>query len=272
MKQATLTKIRQVHNSALLDLVSRLGYGTNGIIHLLLGTTIIAIALGRSREADASGVLSPFAHSWYGNILLGLIFCGLFSLSMWYIIGVSLVRKTRKRNDWKYLVSHTARSLAYMVLALTTFNILINAGKTKSSAAESVDLTNGILRLPLGTFIVFAVAIVAAIIGTIFIYRGIFKRFLDSVKLPTNTVGNIIALLGVAGYICKGIILLLVAYIFFIAGVMRNPDKASGLDGALRLILTVPMGKIIVIFLGVGLIAYSGYSLARGFYSRQELN
>lgn len=271
MKQSTLTKIHQVHNSAPLELAARFGYVTSGILHLLLGVATIAIALGRPREGDISGVLSPFARTWYGVMLLGLIFVGLFSLSMWYIIGVSLARKTKKRNDWKFLVSHAARSLAYMVLALTTFEVLIGAGRTKSSAAESVNLTNTILRLPLGTFIVFAVAIVTATIGIIFTYRGISKHFLTSVKLPSTSAGTTISLLGVAGYISKGIILLFVAYIFFIAGFTRNPDEASGLDGALRVILTVPLGRIIVIFLGLGLIGYSGYSLARGRYSTQQL-
>lgn len=272
MKQDNLNKIRKIHHSLTLELASRLGYITNGILHLLLGLAVIAIVLGRSREADASSVLSPFARTWYGVILLTLIFCGLFSLSMWYIIGIGLVRKTKKRNDWKLLVSHIARAFAYMGLALTTLTALIGAGRTKSSATESVDLTLKILRLPLGTFLVFIIAIITAVVGIIFIYRGISKHFLSSVDLPSTTAGSIISILGVAGYATKGIILLLLSYLFFSAGVTNNPDKASGLDGAFRFLLTVSAGRIILLLLGLGLIAYSGYSVARGRYSKQQLN
>lgn len=272
MKQYAITKLRQVHTSAPLEFASRLGYVANGMLHFLLGTAIIAIALGRPREADASGVLSPFSHTWYGALLLILIFCGLFSLSIWHLLGVGLARKSRRRNDWKFLVSHIGKAVTYMVFALTALAALVGAESTKSSVTESVNLTSRVLRLPLGTAIIFMIAFVTAIIGIIFLYRGISKKFLVSVKLPFTTTGTIIRNLGIAGYMSKGLILLLVAYIFFAAGATRNPDRASGLDGAIRVILTVPMGRIMVILLGTGLVAYAFYSVARGRYSKQQLN
>jgi hypothetical protein len=271
MKQTTLTKIRKIHGSKPLDLASRLGYVTNGILHLLIGIAAIAIVLGRTGEADASGVLSPFARTWYGVILLALIFFGLFSLSIWYIIGVGLARRTNKHSDWKFLAGHIARAFAYMVLALTTFAVLISAGRAKSSAAASVDLTYKILRLPLGRFMVFVIAIVAAIFGIVYIYRGLSKHFLNSVELPNTVNGNIISILGVMGYASKGMTLLLLGYVFLTASITSNPNKASGLDGAFRVVLGVPEGRIIMVLLGLGLVAYSAYSLARSRYSRQQL-
>jgi hypothetical protein len=272
MKQYVITKLRQAHTSAPLEFASRLGYVTNGMFHFLLAIAIIAIALGRPREADASGVLTPFSHTWYGALLLILIFCGLFSLGIWHLLGIALARKNKRRNDWKFFVSHIARAVAYMVFALTTVAALVGGESTKSSATESVNLTSRALLLPLGAGIVYAIAVVTALIGVIFLYRGISKKFLISVKLPGTTAGTIITILGVAGYMSKGLLLLLVAYIFFAAGATHNPDQASGLDGAIKVILTVPMGRIMVILLGIGLVAYAFYSVARGRYSKQQLN
>jgi hypothetical protein len=54
-----------------------------------------------------------------------------------------------------------------------------------------------------------------------------------------------------------------VGILFIAAAATANPSRASGLDGALRALLGLPFGPIILIAVGVGLIAYALYCLAR---------
>ena len=62
--------------------------------------------------------------------------------------------------------------------------------------------------------------------------------------------------------------LALVGGLFVSAALTADPTKAKGLDGALRSLLALPLGRVLLILVAVGLAAYGIYSFARARYAR----
>jgi hypothetical protein len=50
------------------------------------------------------------------------------------------------------------------------------------------------------------------------------------------------------------------------AAIAYDPDKASGLDGALRTVLDVPFGKILLTLVAIGLVAFGVFCFFRARY------
>ncbi len=71
---------------------------------------------------------------------------------------------------------------------------------------------------------------------------------------------------GVAGYVARGIALVVVGGILGYAAITFDPAKATGLDGAFRLIVTAPFGRILLTLVAIGFLAYGLFQFARARY------
>jgi hypothetical protein len=74
--------------------------------------------------------------------------------------------------------------------------------------------------------------------------------------------------LGVIGYIAKGLAIAGAGMLVIIAASLSQPDKATGLDGALKTLGAQPYGAILLILAGVGIITYGLYSFAMARYAK----
>ena len=76
--------------------------------------------------------------------------------------------------------------------------------------------------------------------------------------------------IGVIGYIAKGISLVTVGILVLVAAVRVDADAAGGLDGAIQTLVGLPYGPALVVGVGFGFIAYGVFSILRGKYARLD--
>lgn len=69
------------------------------------------------------------------------------------------------------------------------------------------------------------------------------------------------------GYIAKGVALVGVGMMFGWAALGADPEKATGLDGALQAMTALPAGGIALAVVGAGLILYGLYAVLRSRYA-----
>ena len=86
--------------------------------------------------------------------------------------------------------------------------------------------------------------------------------------MPAGARGRTVVGLGVFGYIAKGIALAFTGALFTIAALRADPEQAVGLDGGLRELSELPLGKVILAVIGVGFVAYGVYCLIRARLAR----
>ena len=72
--------------------------------------------------------------------------------------------------------------------------------------------------------------------------------------------------LGQVGFPGKGIALAGVGALLVWAAVTFDPSKATGLDGALRTILDLPFGRILLTLVAMGIAAFGAYLFVRARY------
>jgi hypothetical protein len=94
--------------------------------------------------------------------------------------------------------------------------------------------------------------------------RGIRKSFEKYLRMPASPhAKQAVTLLGQAGYVAKGIVLLLTGLLIAIATLQAHPEKSTGLDGALRALRDQPFGVYVLTAVGAGLICYGVYMVVR---------
>ena len=256
-----------------LQNLARVGLVSYGVIHLLVAWLALQLAWGSSSEsADQSGALSTVADSPVGKPLLWIIALGLIALAVWQALEV-----LRWRSGWSAsgkartkAIRKSAKSLAKAIVyvSLAVLAIKFATGSGKSSSQQQQDTTAGVFGWPGGRWLVGAAGLVLICVGVYHVYKGVTKRFLKEIDLAeaTPSATRLVTRLGQVGYPGKGVALAVVGGLLVWAAVTFDPEKASGLDGALRTILDAPFGRVLLTLVALGIAAFGAYLFVRARY------
>lgn len=237
---------------------ARLGYGANGVLHLLLAYLTAKIALeGGGEQASQSGALETLADKTGGQALLWVLVVGFTLLAVWQVTELFLRRKAfdKAKAGGKFVL--------YAALAWTS--VTFASGKHTSSNKQTQDFTVNLMGAPAGRILVGLLGVAILAIGAYHVYKGWQEKFLEDLR---EHPGPLTVLAGKVGYIAKGIALAAVGILFVTAALQQRSDKATGLDGGLRSLRDLPAGTVILIGVAIGLAAYGIYSFARARYAR----
>jgi TM2 domain-containing membrane protein YozV len=261
---------RDVVDSRPMKAAARSGYAVNGLLHVVIGIIAIRIATGGGGrgQADQSGALGQIARTPGGTILLWVMVVGLAALGIWQIVQIFFERADDDKKVWGRRISDIGKAVVYLAIAWTALTFA--RGGSSNSTSSSKTASAKLLAAPGGVFLLVAVGLVVVGIGVFFVYRGVSRSFLKDLKMPPEEIRKSITVTGTVGYIAKGIALGVVGILFVVAAVTFDPSKATGLDGALLTLASLPSGFAILLVVGVGLICYGVYCGARAVYGRQE--
>ena len=262
---STRSSARSATNSHAVRVIARSGYAVNGLLHILIGVIALQLLLtgGESTDADQSGALQSLASTPFGGILLWIVTIGLAMLGLWLIVDGIL--QGRARDSKQKLVVGIVKGLVYLALASTALSFAL--GGSSDSSGDTQSMTAQLMAATAGIILVFLVGLVVLAVGGYFIRKGVTQGFRHDLSIPAGTVGTVITGLGVAGYVAKGVALLAVGGLFIAAAVTSDASESTGLDGALRSPLALPVGVWILGLVGGGLIAYGVYCFARARYA-----
>ncbi len=257
---------QEAKNNRLFQALARLGYAVNGLLHLLIGAIAISVATGAGgAEADQSGALGQLAATPGGRILLWVVVVGLAALGVWQFVVGLLARGSDTKSKWAHRAAEWGKAVAYLAIAATAFSFAI--GGSTNAAQSTGGFASGLVATTGGVIVLVVLGLGIAGIGLYFVIKGARRKFTDDITVPP-TVGGAVVVLGVVGYIAKGIALAVTGAVFVIAGLTIDPSKATGLDGALKALVSLPYGPAILWLVGAGLIAYGLYCFARARLAR----
>lgn len=248
---------------------ARGGFVMSGLIHVLIGAIALRMALGgSSQNADQSGALQTVASAPGGNILLWIGGLAMSALVIWHLaetwFGAKWAQGAKDRAA--HVIKTLGKAVVYGALAVTALRFAAGAGS--DSGQQTSELTAGLMGSAAGRILVVVVGLVVLGIGCFHVYRGASRSFEDDLRVPSGqkTAGAIVVT-GVLGYIAKGIALMGVGLLFGWAGLGADPEKATGLDGALKTMADLPAGSVILAVIGAGLILFGIYSVLRSRYA-----
>jgi hypothetical protein len=243
-------------------LLARAGLAMIGLLHIIIGALAISVATGSGGgEADQSGALGQLAKTPGGVILLWAVVVGMLALVVWQVLQAFLVPGKDRERRWAHRVVELGKGLAYIFIGWTAFTFARGSSTSSQDSTQNASAT--LLGAPGGVILLVVIGLVVIITGAAFAFRGVTGKFLRDIRMPRDPFGLIVTWLGVVGYAAKGVLLGVVGWLFLVAAFTVDPQKATGLDGAIQSIAGLPFGTAILIAAGVGLIAYGLYFLAR---------
>jgi hypothetical protein len=258
--------LRKAANSRPVEALARVGHGVNGMLHGLIGGLAIAVALGAGQDADQTGALSALAANPAGAVLLWVVVIGLGALGLWSLLQTALVRESDRKRRWADRLSEGGKAVAYLALAATAARFA--TGGSADSQEQTQDFSASLLAQPFGVLLLGIVALVVIGIGVYFVVKGVRKKFLEDIREPGGTAGQATEVLGVVGFVAKGVALAVAGILFAVAAFTTDPERATGLDGALKSLAELPFGAAVLIAIGVGFLAYGVFCVVRAFRGR----
>lgn len=237
---------------------ARAGYAVTGVLHLLIAWLGLQIAFGqRGVRADQSGAMALVAGSPFGKVVLVAVVAAFVLLAVWQV-GECIRR--REAGD---RAKAAAKAVVYLALAFGALSFLIGSGSDSRSQARGASAT--LMDLPFGPALVVIVGLAVAGVGIYQIHRGWTEKFREDLAGTPNRYSMIA---GKVGYIARGVAFIVIGAGFVTAGLTHQPSKSRGLDGALRDMVGLPWGQVIVTLVALGFAAFGVYSFSRARHAR----
>lgn len=254
-------------NNPVFRTLARVGYAVNGLIHLLIGLITIGIATGTATaDADESGALGQLASSPAATVILWVVVIGLAALGLWLLVSAFVTTDADPKRKWGHRVAELGKAIAYFVVAGSALTLALGGSTGSGGSASSASAA--LIAAPGGVVLLAAVGFGVLAIGAYFVYKGVTRKFTEDIDVPHGRIGQATIALGTIGYVAKGIAIGIVGILLTVAAFTLDPSRAEGLDGALKSLLELPFGAVILYVIGAGLIAYGVYCFARARRAR----
>lgn len=248
--------------------LARAGLVARGVVYAVIGVLAIKLALGDGGKAtNQQGALKTIADRPFGKTLLVLVAIGLGGYAIWRLVRAGLGHGPEQHDSGSDRVAALASGIAYGILCVTAVKILAGAstgsGTPKKATGGVLDWSGGPLLVGIAGAALIGVAGYQA-------YKGIKKKFLEDSKTEqmSHNIRRAFTALGVFGHIARAVVFALIGYGLIKAAIDYDPDKAIGLDGALRKLANASYGPWLLGIVAAGLVGFAAYSMADARYRR----
>ncbi|WP_395638301.1 DUF1206 domain-containing protein [Pseudolysinimonas sp.] len=263
--RARSTAAHTQHSSA-MQLAARLGFAVNGLLNVMIGGLALGVAgSAASGGADPNGALTGLAQGPGGQVLIWVIVVGLLGLAVWQIASAVQERDPDARRLWAARAKSVGKGVAYAAIAVVGIRVALGSG---GGGGGEEDVTAQALATPGGVVLVVLVGLGTLGVGGYLVAKGVRKKFLDDVSLPAGRVATGVTVLGMVGYIARGIAFGMIGILFLVAAVTADPSSAGGLDDALAALAALPFGAVVLVAVALGFIAYGLYGFVRARFAR----
>jgi hypothetical protein len=259
---------RKASRSDAMEGGARLGLAARASIYLVMGLLALAVALGHSRsETDQRGAIKAVAQQSGGRLLLVVLAVGFAGYALWRfseaafgVVGDGMGPRLKS----------LARGVVYASFAVTTVAILVGSGGSGSQASQQQGLTAKVMAHAGGRYLVGAVGLVVLVVGGTMVFEGVTRKFEKYLRMTQMSAATrvVVEKLGVVGTVARGLVIGLAGLLVLDAAVTYQPQKARGLDGALRTLAGQPYGKVLLVVAALGLVTFGLYGYAEARWHR----
>jgi hypothetical protein len=257
-------------NSRLLELLARAGFIGYGVVHLLFAWLALQLAFGgTSTQGDQSGALRELAGQPLGRFLVIAIAVGILAMAVWQGLEALVGHRAESGRERVFeRLASAGRTLVYAYFAWTAYQVSQQA--SVSSADKQQGLTADLMHSAGGRWLVGLAGVALAALGAGLVWYGLTKRFekhLQTMQM-SPAVRRTSRRLGMAGYAAKGIAYGIAGVLVVVAAVTYDPNKARGLDAALRTLRDQSYGQVLLTVIALGIAAFGVYCFVQSRYRK----
>jgi len=160
------------------------------------------------------------------------------------------------------------RTIVYLWLAWTAVKVV--TGANSSSAANSQNKSSTVMSHTGGRWLVGLIGLVILGVGIGLAVYGVMKKFEKHLKIQEMrpSVRKSTRRLGMAGYAAKGAAYAIAGVLVVIAAVTYDPDKARGMDAALKTLAGQSYGPWLLGLMALGFAAFGIFCFSQAKYRK----
>lgn len=246
---------RRVENSPAYHALVRTGLVSYGIVHLVIAWLALQLAFGKSdQQASQQGAMQELGEKPLGGVLLWVVGIGLFALALWQLIDAiaGQHQDEDKKKEAAGRLKSVGKAVVYIVIGIQA----VKATGGSSGGGQEKTMTAKLMEAPAGRVLVAIVGLVILIVGIYHVYKAVTAKFTENL---VGGVGTTTIALGRAGYGSKGVALAIVGVLFGWSAITYDPNKAGGLDSALRRLKDAPAGPVLLTLIALGIACFGVY-------------
>jgi uncharacterized membrane protein len=253
--------------------IARTGLIAKGIVYCLLGILAFMSAFeigGHSnKEADKKGVFQMVEGAG-GKLLLAVLTAGLLCYTIWRFVHAFNLRKTEK--DKKKIAGKMVRYIfsGLVYLSVAAYAIKKLFGNANNNGDSTHDTASQLMQKPFGVWAVGILALIMLGTGVYQAYYGLsekFKKHVEGMNLH-SAASKTLLLAGKIGYLARGMVWLIVAWLLMKAAMHANSDEAGDTSKAFEFLEKASYGSYLLGALGLGVICYGLFNFVRARYEQ----
>ncbi len=262
-------------NSAFIKIAAKIGLFAKGIVYCLIGLFAFMSAFhidGHSaKDSDKTGIIQNLLAQPFGRIVLLLISVGLLCYSIWRFLQ-STLDTSHKGKDARGMgkrFSYFFSGAAYLSISFLAAKAFFK-NKSDDGGNSYSSLSQKLIDSPGGEWLLTIVALVLVGIGLYQVWYGLKEKHRKHIDLQSldERVSGYLLRAGKVGYISRGIVWLIIAFLFFRAASHHNPSEAGDTGTAFNFIQHGPYGAYLLALLAIGLVCYGATNFMRAFFER----
>jgi hypothetical protein len=259
-------KAQEAAQSQPIGWLARFGLASRGAVYLLMGVLALLLALGSAhKEVDQTGVLLTLVSYPAGEVLVALLAIGFAGYTILQLkeAAFGVAGEGRKRIP---RLQALGAAIVYGLLTYSAVNLLLGARTSSSErqeglAAQVMRLTGGQIIVGLAGAAIVGVAAVMAYNGVRCTFMRTFVDLPPRIERPLREIGRLGAVGRAAVFALVGALVVYAAWTF-------DPEKAGGIDAALKTVLQQPFGRPVVGAAAIALMTFGVYGLLEAMYRR----
>lgn len=248
-----------------------LGWAAKGVVYLALAWIVLQSAFGAApQQSSTTGALQLIAQSAPGRIALVVLGVGLLAFALGRILETTVLAEPQiGAGDRAQAV---VLALVYTSLAVTAFSIVGLAGGSGGGSGGGSEQQGSafLLGLPGGRWLVGLLGLLVVAFGLYEVYLGVKQKFRGTLRSAdmSPAMRSASTKIGIAAYVTKGLIFVLLGYFFLQSALSYDPSEAKGLDAALREVSQAAYGQVLLSLVALGLLAYGLFAFIEARYRR----
>ncbi|MEX2643017.1 MAG: DUF1206 domain-containing protein [Acetobacterales bacterium] len=255
-----------------LATAARIGYAARAVVYFLVGGLAMLAALGRGGgSTDSRGALLTLLGTGFGSVLLFIIAVGLVGYVVWHLFQ-AIMDTDRHGRDAKGLAVRAGllvSAATHSALAVWAFVTAVTGVSASDDSGGSGGFESWLMQQPYGSWLVAAVGLCIVGAGIAHVVKGAtggYEKWLKAAGEKMNWIRPICSV----GLVARGIVFLIIGWLFLYAGMTVSPQEAGGLREAFQWIRELPFGPWLFLLMAIGLVCFGGYSLIQAIYRRVD--
>lgn len=249
---------------------AQIGIASKGLVYVLAGgfTCAAALGIGRQNDSGKEEALSFIYAQPFGKVLLCAIAVGLLGYTLFKFFASYKYHKPDKAFwlNWGKKIAYFGSGAVYASLAFSTFKMALSASSGSGDSSKQ-SVIHELLGSTVGQVVlfVFACIIVGRACYQFYLsWTGKFTKRIQEFNLDEKSQ-KIMKYTGIFGYSSRGIVILIIAYMFIKAILNHNASGADGMSESFQLIHS-NFGGVVLAIISLGLCSYGVFMFIKAYY------